>query len=394
MGDFSNKTIINRTKNEFFKQIKAYQKTLKPTKEIEGFGSAPIVGEKNYPFLQIHNSSNEDKANNFMNSGEIVKQGYKDIFELKAKNILGSTQNTHIRRTTDRINNEIIDIYKSKKAIEFNSTFETEIKFDKVLTNKFAGVVGSKNELESLNATENTATNKQIEKYESNDAKAKEAVIKLYEKGENEQQIIHLLALGIFGVSINKKLVPSKWAITAYDTMIQTHLHKKILKYNPINQYEVYYYQNKSDTHVNILLPDNYMGTHTEDWANSYSDEWNGFNVDWFNNSNKLSTPEALNAGGYYATKIALNEHLNSRKKQAAAIMIRRIRDYDVPLGVVFVRECVRESFKHQVFKTSSFSELDNFIKTKFPDHYKHFINSKVLKEQKKQTKLNQFFKV
>lgn len=392
MGNFSSKKIINRTKNEFFKQIKAYQKTLKPTKEIEGYGTAPIVGEKNYPFLQIHNSSNEDKANNFMNSGEIVKQGYKEIFHLKAKNILGSTQNTHIRRTTDRINNEIIDIYKSKKAIEFNSTFEKELKFDKVLSNKVSGIMGSKNELESLNATENTSTNKQIEKYESNDAKAKEAVIKLYEHGENEQQIIHLLALGIFGVSINKKLVPSKWAITAYDTMIQNHLHKKILKYNPINQYEVYYYQNKSDTHVNILLPDHYMGTHTEDWANSYSDEWNGFNVDWFNNANKLSTPKALNAGGYYATKIALNEHLNSRKKQAAAIMIRRIRDYDVPLGVVFVRECVRESFKNQVFKTSSFSELDNFIKTKFPDHYKHFINSKVLKEQKKQMKLNKFF--
>jgi hypothetical protein len=392
MRDFSNKKIINHTKNAFFKQIKAYQQTLKPTKEIEGFGSAPIVGEKNYPFLQIHNSSNEDKSNNFMNSGEIVKQGYKDIFHIKAKNILGSTQNTHIRHTTDRINNEIIDIYKSKKAIEFNSTFEKELKFDKVLTNKIAGIMGSKNELEQLQATENTTTSKQIEKYSTNDAKAKEACIKLYEQGKNEQQIIHLLALGVFGVNINKKLVPSKWAITAYDKMIEEHLHKQILKYKPINQYEVYYYQNKSDTHVNILLPDHYTGTHTEDWANSYSDEWNGFNTDSFNNVNKLPTPEALNAGGYYATKIALNEHLQNRKKQASAIMIRRIRDYDVPLGVVFVRECVRESFKNQVFKTSSFEELNEFIKTKYPDHHKHFLNSKVLSEQKKQTKLNKFF--
>ena len=392
MGDFSNKKIINRTKNEFFKQVKAYQKTLKPTKEIEGFGSAPIIGEKNYPFLQIHNSSNEDKENNFMNTNKIVKQGYKDIFQLKAKNILGSTQNTHIKQTTDRVNNEIIDIYKSKRAIEFNSTFETEIKFDKVLTNKMAGVMGSKNELESLNATENTTTSKQIEKYSTNDAKAKEACIKLYEQGKNEQQIIHLLALGVFGVNINKKLVPTRWAITAYDKMIESHLHKQILKYNPINQYEVYYCQNKSDTHVNILLPDHYMGTHTEDWSNSQSPGMGGHNTDIFNNQNKIPTPEPLNSGGYYATKIALNEHLQERKKQAAAIMIRVIIDYDVPLGVVFVRECVRESFNNQIFKTSSFQELTEFIKTKFPTHYKHFINSNVLKEQKKQTKLNKFF--
>ena len=128
MSNFSNKKIINRTKHEFFKQVKAYQKKLKPTKEIEGFGSAPIVGEKNYPFLQIHNSSNEDKKNNFMNANKIVKQGYKEIFHLKAKNILGSTQNTYVKQTTDRVNNEIIDIYKSRKVVEFNSTFETEIK--------------------------------------------------------------------------------------------------------------------------------------------------------------------------------------------------------------------------------------------------------------------------
>lgn len=392
MGGFDKKKVLNRTKQEFFKQIKAYQKTLKPTKEIEGFGSAPIVGEKNYPFLQIHNSSNEDKKNSFMNSNSIVKQGYKDIFQLKAKNILGSTQNTHIRKTTDRINQEIVDIYKSKKEIEFNSTFEHELKFDKILTNKMSGIMGSKNELQSLEATQNTKTSKQIEKYSTNDAKAKEAIIKLYEKGKNEQQIIHLLALGAFGVNINKKLVPSKWAITAYDRTIEHHLYKQIIKYNPINQYEVYYYQNKSDTHVNILLPDHYTGTHTEDWANSHSSEWDGFNTDHYNHENKLPTINPLNAGGYYATKIALNEHLDKRKKQASAIMIRIIRDYDVPLGVVFVRECVRESFNKQIFKTTSFKELNTFIKIKFPDHYKHFISSKVLEEQRKQTKLNNFF--
>jgi len=392
MGNFSNKKFINRTKQEFFKQIKAYQKTLKPTKEIEGFGSAPIVGEKNYPFLQIHNSSNENKNNSYLNSNKIVKQGYKHIFELKAKNILGSTQNTYIKNTTNRINNEIIDIYKSKKAIEFNSKFEKELKFDKILTNKMSGIMGSKNELESLQATENTKTSKQIEKYSSNDAKAKEAIIKLYERGKNEQQIIHLLSLGVFGVNINKKLVPSRWAITAYDKTIEHYLYKKITKYPIINEFEVYYYKNKSDTHVNILLPDHYTGTHTENWSDSYSDEWDGFNTDYFNHVNKIPTPDPLNSGGYYATKVALNEHLNSRKKQASAIMVRVIRNYDVPLGVVFVRECVRESFKNRIFKTNSFKELEKYIKINFPIHYKHFIESKVLQEQRKQTKLNQFF--
>lgn len=385
MSGQERRNILNKTKLDFYKQIKQYQQTLKPTKEIEGIGSAPIVGEKNYPLLKIHNVSTEDKNNSFFKSGNIVKQEYTEIFKTKAKNILGSTQESHIRKTTQRINEEIIDIYKSKKEIEFNSTFQNELKFDKILTNKVSGIMGSKNELESLEATQNTQTSKQIEKYSEGDTKAREAIINLYKQGKNEHQIIHLLALGVFGIQINKKLVPSRWAITAYDQTIEKHLHKEIIKYNSINKFEVYYYKNKSDTHVNILLPDSYHGEHFEDWEGQIK-------PDYFNNNNKLSTSEPNNAGGYFATKIALHEHLQKRKKQAAAIMIRVIRNYDVPLGVVFVRECVRESFKNKIFETTDFKELQEFVKRKFPIHYPHLINSKVLLEQRKQKKLNQFF--
>jgi len=385
MSGQQRREVLSKTKLEFYKQIKLYQKTLKPTKEIEGIGSAPIVGEKNYPQLKIHNVSTEDKNNSFFKSSNIVKQDYKDIFKTKAKNILGSTQESHIKKTTQRINEEIVNIYKSKTEIEFNSKFENELKFNKILTNKVSGIMGTKNELQSLEATQNTTTSKQIEKYSEGDTKAKEAIIRLYEKGTNEHQIIHLLALGVFGIQINKKLVPSRWAITAYDQTIEKYLHKKIIKYNAINKFEVYYYKNKSDTHINILLPDTYHGEHFEDWEGITK-------PDYFNNDNKLSTSEPNNAGGYFATKIALNEFLDKRKKQSAAIMIRVIRKYDVPLGVVFVRECVRESFKNKVFETNNFKELQEYIKEKFPVHYPHLMNSKVLKEQKRQTKLNKFF--
>ena len=95
--------LLNKTKLDFYKQVKLYQSSLKPTKEIEGFGSIPIVGEKNYPFLKVHNVSTKESDNSFLKSGDIVKKEYNEIFKLKAKNILGSTQQNHIRKVDEKI---------------------------------------------------------------------------------------------------------------------------------------------------------------------------------------------------------------------------------------------------------------------------------------------------
>jgi len=62
------KEILSKTKLEFYNQIKQYQKQFKPSKQIDGFGSNAIVGEKNYPQLKIYNSSNGDKSSSFFNS--------------------------------------------------------------------------------------------------------------------------------------------------------------------------------------------------------------------------------------------------------------------------------------------------------------------------------------
>ena len=377
--------ILSKTKIDFYRQVKLYQSTLKPTKEIEGVGSALIVGEKSYPSLKMHSVSTKDRENSFLKSGEVVKKDYFDIFRLKAKNILGSTDNSHIRKVDLRIKKEISDIYKSKSEIEFTSEFERELKFDKVVLNKVSGIVGSKNPLLSLLANENTKTSKQIEKYTEHDVKAKDALISLYERGINESQIIHLLSLGEFGINVNRKLVPTRWAITAYDKCIENYLHKRIVGYNVIKNYEICYYKNKSDTHVIIFIPDFYRAEHIEDWEGKVGRDYVSFD-------NKLKSNEPNNAGGYYATKIGVNEFLDKRKKQAGFIAIRIIRDYEVPLGVVFVRECVRECLKNKVFESYDLNEIHKYLRENYPVFYNHFVKSKVLNEIGKQSRLDEFF--
>lgn len=380
------KDILNRTKIDFYNEIRKYQKTLKPTKEIDGYGSSAIVGERNYPQLKVYNSSNEDKKSSFLNSNKIVKQSYSKIIKYKARNILGNTNNIYVKKTNDKVLTQIQDIYKAKKEVEFTSKFESELKFNKPIVNKLSGVLGTKNELLNIELNENAKTSKQVEKYSADDIKSKEAVINLYEKGVNESQIINLLTLGNFGLALNRKIVPTRWAITAYDKAIENHLYSKIINYKLIDSYELYFKKDKGNSFLIILLPDTYSAENYEFMSNNWQAS------DYVGVDNQLKKKEPSTAGGLFATKLAINEYLFKRKKQAQYICIRFIDNYEVPLGVIFVRETVRETMKKIEFSTSNFSELNEYIKENYGLFDKYILSSQTLKEKKTQKKINDYY--
>lgn len=380
------KEILSKTKLEFYNQIKQYQKQFKPTKEIEGFGSNAIVGEKNYPQLKVYNISNEEKNNSFLNTQKIVKKNYSDIIKLKAKNVLGNTNNIYVKKTNSKILEEVKNIYKAKKEVEFTSKFDKELKFNKPIINKLSGVLGTKNELKKINLNENAKTSKQIEKYSTNDAKSKEAVIKLYKRKINESQIINLLSLGNFGVQLNKKIVPSRWAITAYDKIIETYLYKKILTYKIINKYEIYHHKDKGNEFIIILIPDTFTFENYEFTPQG----WQA--IDYVSINNRLGYTDPNTAGGFFASKVATFEHLKKTKKQASIIVLRQIDNYEIPLGVVFVRESIREAMKNKIFSCQTKKELEKYLNKFHKNHANKFKTSKTLKEIKKQKKLREYF--
>lgn len=375
---------LNKTKIDFYQEIKKYQKELKPTNQIEGYPSGVIVGEKSYPNLKTYSISNFFIQNSFFNTSQIVKKDYTQIIKLKAKNILGSTRNLYIKDSNSRLNKELQDIYKSKKPIQFSSKFENELKFDKVLISKVSGIVGSKNELLKIFPNENTKTSKQIEKFTQNDIKSENAVISLYNRKINEHQIINLFSLGSFGIDINKKLVPTKWAISAYDQIIEKYLYKKIINYKLIENFEIFYHNDKGNSFLIIQIPNEFSCEIIEKFDNNIERDYVRFD-------NKLKKDEPETAGGFFATKLAIFEQLEKRKRQASFISIRIIEGYDIPLGVVFVRESVRQAMKNRIFESSNILQLEQYLKLKFDKHYNYYKISKVLEEFEKQKKLRQF---
>ena len=386
----SKQEFLNLSQKEFYKHLNEYKSNLKPTKEISGFAAFSIVGSKNYPNLKVHSISNEDVIGEYKKTSEIVKKNYDEIFKTKAKNIFGSTQEFHIKKQNEKLREDLVDIYKAKNSPKFSSKFENYLHFNKIIINKTAGIIGSKNELKSIDATSNIQTSKQIEDFSKKDTKSREAIISLYKKGISEHQIINLLSLGNFGINFNKKLVPTKWAISAYDQTIEKHLYKDIINYKELSKFEVYTYKDKGNEFVLILHPSYFLGEVIESFVN------NGKYIiehDYISQNNTIKNQTPQTAGGFWATKIGIHEHLTKRKRQAAYTSIRIIDGYEVPLGVVFVRECVRESFSNLIFRSCDEDEVNKFLKSNFPNHYILYKEkSQVPKEIKKQTKLDNFF--
>ncbi|MFQ5999428.1 MAG: hypothetical protein ACE5J6_01485, partial [Candidatus Bathyarchaeia archaeon] len=81
----------------------------------------------------------------------------------------------------------------------------------------------------------------QIEKaYGDTDLKAAEAVTTLYGKGVLVTKIQRAFSVGAFGLKNKRCLVPTRWSITAVDSIISKNMIEKIKTFPEVNEYRVY----------------------------------------------------------------------------------------------------------------------------------------------------------
>ncbi|MCA9486085.1 hypothetical protein H6501_03425 [Candidatus Woesearchaeota archaeon] len=379
------RAFLNKTKEELYREIKNYSKTLAPTKALQGYPASALVGEKHYPFVQTHSVSTEEKEDNYQNNAQLVKKSYAEIIRFKAKHLLASSQQNPVQNIKTSLLDELQTIYKGKRPVQMETTFAKEIQFNKIFVSKVAGLSGAQNPIADLKASENSPTSKLLEKFTQEDIKAREAMLSLYRKGVNETQIIELLSLGSFGINSNRRLVPSRWAISAYDKAIDQDLYKNVRRHRTINSYEVYAIEDKGNFFLILFFPFSYEAEIIEAFSHTIEQ-------DYVKNDNILHKKEPATAGGFYATKLAMLEHLEKRQRSAACLSLRIIDGYDLPLGVVLVRELVREALKNRPQCFSSEKELFSYIKERYASHYKLLSHSDLLKEKRTQKTLRDFF--
>jgi len=227
------------------------------------------------------------------------------------------------------------------------------------------------------------------------DLNATEAVEGLYSKGVLVTRIQRAFSLGMFGQGPRRRIVPTRWSITAVDSTISLGLVDRVKRFPTIDEYRVYSYSVYDNQYVAILLPEPWRFEWIEAWFPNTT--WNQFQTtpymigdyeEYFGR-----TRYAKVGGCYYSTRLAVAEALDRERRQAAAIVLRETYPgYIMPLGVWNVRESIRALMKESYERHDSFRGALISALSKFRIQRESWVRTSVLiSRELTQTKITRF---
>src|SRR3989338_189049 len=191
--------------------------------------------------------------------------------------------------------------------------------------------------------------------YYDRDLKAEDAVLALYNRGIEISKIQKCFSIGMFGKK--RKLVPTRWSITATDDIISKSLVSEILDFSLTDACQVFCFEHLDNLYSVVIFPHRWMFEMQEAW---HDGDAVGFGND-FEDARGIDHPPAI-AGAYFAAKLAIAEYFVKNQTQGAVLVLREIRpEYAVPVGVWQVREGVRATMKQKPYVASSFDDAINF---------------------------------
>lgn len=237
-----------------------------------------------------------------------------------------------------------------------------------------------------------------IEKaYYDTDLRAGSAVLELYDRGVVVSKIQKAFSVGAFGVEKNRRLVPTRWSITAVDDIISKSLMAKVKTFQEIAEYRIYESIYLDNIFEILMIPQQWSYESMEAWYPGTV--WNptGKSVaifsDWESNSGR--TTYASIGGCYYSARLATCEQLVKERRQATVVVLREARPgYIMPIGVWQVRENVRNAMRQKPYRFKSLAESLQFISGRFEIPMQRWIlQSELLKQALFQKKISDFFK-
>ena len=225
-----------------------------------------------------------------------------------------------------------------------------------------------------------------IEKaYYDTDLKAKDAVLELYKKGAFVSRIQKAFSVAAFGIKKRRRFVPTRWSITAVDSMIGKELREKVKTYPLINEYRIYESWELDNRFIVLMMPLSWRYELVEAWYPNTV--WNplGKKIVIFSSSEGYYGRKtyAEIGGCYYAARLATTEFLNRERRQAGIVILREAHPgYIMPVGVWNVRENVRNAFRNPPKKFETLKESLTHISSKLDIKIKRWVNnSRILKD-------------
>lgn len=326
-----------------------------------------------------------------------VGKGIQDIIDYRFALIRGKTlANIHDAKSGNRLLDSLQELALSKRPVDAEIILSRVPK--KVITiGSDIQPFGPSAPLRSFNASGVKVDLKIEHAFYDRDLKAADAVLNLYDSGTLITRIQRAFSLGMFGVEKNRRLVPTRWSITAVDSILSQELIDRIKQYETIDEYRVYSFYYLDNYYVAILMP--------ESWSFEWIEAW--FPGTAWNPDEQPNAPAMMGdyeaywgrktypdiGGCYYSCRLAVAEKLNQERRQATAVVMREIHPgYILPVGVWNVRESVRRAMQTEPQKFDTLQAAMQYAMTKLTIPTKNWIEvSELLRRAFFQKKITEF---
>ncbi len=252
----------------------------------------------------------------------------------------------------------------SSTPVDVEMTVEKSFR-DNVVLDENITPMGPSSPLKSIKFG-NYHIDNRIEKiYYDKDLRAAEGVITLYHKGMGINGISKALSAGSMGTGKRRRIVPTRWSITATDKAISDSLVEEIKDYREIDSFQVYVRKTDGNLFVAILAPGQWMFEWGESWFPGST--WNSFGdsveieLDYEGYHGRKTYPEI--GGCYYSSRLAVAEKYSQMRRTGSAMLWREIYPgFNIPVGVWYVRENVRELFKVRPEKFDTIGDAIKYV--------------------------------
>jgi hypothetical protein len=232
---------------------------------------------------------------------------------------------------------------------------------------------GPRASAESASLGENPHVPRQIKKtLEDDDWRAQGAMAYLYRRGFDVYDINDILSAGALGRGENRRLVPTRWSITAVDDTVGQFLRGRIRNAREIDETQVWATEYMGNRYWVVLTPGSWefelvemkcpgsiwnQDPDGEIWMASAHEGYGG-RTDYVEET----------AGAYYAARLGVLEHLADIDRQAKALVLREVSDdYWAPVGVWQIRESIRDAFEGQAGVAETFHGAVREIASELP---------------------------
>ena len=333
------------------------------------FGStAPeiFVGRSNYPEVSTGLLSPMDRAADaaeFATSGEWYRRGFgiDDVLQRRT-GLLNSTRSTRV---------DVSDVWDGFVGVQrevaiadhpvdvevgLDGTPEVDLSVDDVST-----PTGPRARARDATLAENPHVPRPVEKtLEDDDWRAEGAMTYLYRRGFDVYDINSILSAGALGRGRERKLVPTRWSITAVDDTAGQYLRGTLRNAAGVDEVQVWYNEYMANEYWVVLAPGTWEFELVE--LKAPGSIWNPKPDGSYHVAADSEGYDGRTAyvdetsGAYYAARLGVLEHLESVDRQATCLVIRHASDgYWAPVGVWQIREGVRNAFEGEPATAETF---------------------------------------